>query len=433
MLIGVQLGYYSGVIAGFMNDYFRNWVSFLIAAGLTLVSFAVLALTITLDFSSVFIQLVTIFFMFIAGMGASFATVCSIVSVAKNFDRVVSTLLVAIMITYLKTAKEFDISLHDSFFDESSDSLYILLIGGIVSCVYMLGALSMRKIDLDDKLEKLCKHTDPIGVILYVAVLGIYLLTYWTVVKIIEIKVLGVFIILTFLFINFLVLIPAVILVKNKLMSGSGLLNLVRDVFTKEPKSHSIREMLKMPKYICLLISTMCVVGAGYSYDEASVRLSAEAGAIGSIDLSGDIFWLCDALGRFGGGVIAYLVVKSVNGYMFLLIFSILALIGNIGVFCIVGLDVDGGFMVILAAAFIGLGVGGFWVLVAQIIIDDGGLDHYGMNWGLSILANYIGIFGFDLLVYTIDLKFGAALGFVIMGVIAVACTVVSWKNDQKK
>lgn len=75
-------------------------------------------------------------------------------------------------------------------------------------------------------------------------------------------------------------------------------------------------------------------------------------------------FWLTDVLGRFVGGVLAYFLVEKVNGYVFLLAWAGCSLIGNIGIFTIVGLDLDGGFFLLIPAFFQGFGVGGFWVTV---------------------------------------------------------------------
>ena len=64
------------------------------------------------------LQLLTCLCLFLAGLAASIATVCSIVSAAKNFDRKVSVLLVAIMVTYMKLAQGFDEAVYHTFFED---------------------------------------------------------------------------------------------------------------------------------------------------------------------------------------------------------------------------------------------------------------------------------------------------------------------------
>lgn len=117
MIIAVQAGYYSGIIAGTLVDKFKNLINFSVAAFLALISYAGLAWTIGTDFGFG-IQLLSGFLFFLAGLSASIGTVCSIASTVKNFDWEVSTLLVAIMVTYMKMAQTFDLALKDGFFSE---------------------------------------------------------------------------------------------------------------------------------------------------------------------------------------------------------------------------------------------------------------------------------------------------------------------------
>ena len=175
----------------------------------------------------------------------------------------------------------------------------------------------------------------------------------------------------------------------------------------------------------------MMIVGAVYSYQENSVKLAAEAEAIGAIQIAEATFWLSDAIGRFGGGVLGYFLVESVNGYIFALIWAACSLVGNLCVFAIIGLDIDSGALIIILSFFQGLGIGGIWVVVPQVLIDDAGDEHFGLNWGLSILFAYIGMFTFDWLIFMLGLEFLVSLLFVIMGIVAVVCTFLGWKDDE--
>ncbi len=191
--------------------------------------------------------------------------------------------------------------------------------------------------------------------------------------------------------------------------------------------------MAKETKYWCLLVATMMVVGAGYAYQENSVKFAAEADAIGAIEVAEDVFWLADAIGRFGGGVLAYFTVKSINAYIFALGWAGCSLIGNLIVFAIIIVDIDSGILVVLLSFFQGLGIGGMWVVVPQILIDDAGDEGFGKNWGLSILFAYIGMFLFDLLIYWQELAVLTSILFVVMGIVALVCTFIGWKEDEKK
>jgi len=360
MLLCVQLGYYSGIIAGALVDSLPNITSYAIAAVLSLLSYGGLAYTIGSEFEF-WQQMLTCFLLFLCGLGASIGTVTSIVTNVKNFDDKVSTLLVAILITYMKMAQNFDEALKEGFFPETDDQIYLIILGVLTTIVCVLGMFTMRKVELGQVLETVSKETDPIGVLIYIASCGLYLFIYWTLVKFFNIYTAGVPVILFFLFLNFLLLGLAVFLVYAKVKSGKGVgLSSLSNALKKKTQLH-IGDMAGKLKYWCLL---MMVVGAGYSYQENSVKLAAEAQAIGAIQIADSVFWLSDALGRFGGGVLAYFLVEKVNGYIFALIWACCSLVGNCIVFGIIGLDIDSGFLIVLLSLFQGLGIGGIWVVV---------------------------------------------------------------------
>jgi len=67
---------------------------------------------------------------------------------------------------------------------------------------------------------------------------------------------------------------------------------------------------------------------------------------------------------------------------------------------------------------------------VAQILIDDAGDEGFGKNWGLTILFAYIGMFVFDWLIFMVGLGMLVSVLFVVMGIVAVVCTYVGWRDD---
>jgi len=296
--------------------------------------------------------MITCVLLFMAGLGASIGTVTSIVTNVKNFDDKVSTLLVAILITYMKMAQNFDEALKEGFFPEADDSIYLIIIGVLTTIVMIIGMFTMRKVELGQVLETISKETDPTGVLIFICVCGFYLFTYWVLVKLLGIYAAGVPVILFFLLLNFLMLGLSVFLVYKAAKSGKGVgLSSLSGALKKKEMRH-LGDMIGELKYWCLLISTMMVVGAGYSYQENSVKLAAEAQAIGSIVMAESTFWLTDAIGRFGGGVAAYFLVEKVNGYIFAIIWAICSLIGNLCVFAIIGLDIDSGALIIILSFF---------------------------------------------------------------------------------
>ena len=134
----------------------------------------------------------------------------------------------------------------------------------------------MRKVELGQILETVSKSTDPMGVLIFIATCGSYLFIYWVLVKFLELYKLGVFIIFFFLFLNFVMLGLSVYLVFKQAKSGKGVgLSSVTGALSKK-KQKTLGDMAKETKYWCILVATMMVVGAGYAYQENSVKLAAE-------------------------------------------------------------------------------------------------------------------------------------------------------------
>ena len=52
------------------------------------------------------------------------------------------------------------------------------------------------------------------------------------------------------------------------------------------------------------------------------------------------------------------------------------------------------------------------------------------MNWGPTILAAYIGIFIFTILIYLFEVGILVTLLFVVFGIAAVVLSVLAWKDD---
>lgn len=83
--------------------------------------------------------------------------------------------------------------------------------------------------------------------------------------------------------------------------------------------------------------------------------------------------WFNDFFSRLAGGLLVYFLIKKIDAYLFLIIFSIFTLIGHGATFAILALDIDGTLLFSSVGFFMALGAGGFWVLTAQIIMDEGG------------------------------------------------------------
>lgn len=144
------------------------------------------------------------------------------------------------------------------------------------------------------------------------------------------------------------------------------------------------------------------------------------------------LYWFNDGLGRLGGGVLAYFLYDKINGYLFLLIFSIFSFIGHAVLFLILTLNVDGGFMFTQVSFWLSLGAGAYWVLTAQIIIDDGGIRNFGMNWGNAVFFNFLGIFFFQLLTFFINFKSAMGVVALLTGILVPVFAGLAWHFDKK-
>ena len=418
------------IIGGLLVDKLPNLISFLIAAGLALVGFAGVAWSASGDFETLH-QLVCVLCQFIAGIACSIATICSVVTALKNFDREVAVLMAAIFVTYMKTAQAFDDAIQGAFLPEADTTVYIIVIGVICFVVFLIGAFTMRKVDCGKVIDMVSKQADPTGALVFIIVCGLYIFVYWVLVRLLNLYGIGAGIILFFLVLNFLMLGLAVYLIFLKIKGAKGLGG---GLSLKKPDEVTLAEALKDKVYLFTCFSAMCVMGTGYSYQAAQVLIVLEAEALDALGTADDAFWLADALARFGGGCIGFFLAEKVNKYLLLLIFSICAMLGDFGVCAILAADIDGGFVTFIPAVFIGLGVGGYWVIIAQIIVEEIGLDNYGSCWGMAITFNIIAIVLFDTLV---DLfGFGLVIGilYAIFGILAVVfCFLAKAAYDKNK
>lgn len=97
--------------------------------------------------------------------------------------------------------------------------------------------------------------------------------------------------------------------------------------------------------------------------------------------------------GRIGGGLLAYFLIDSINGYKWAII---AAVCGAIGFGIAILTDPLGGIFLFVAVILIGFAVGLFWVIVPSIVMEDAGEKNFGLNWGLTLFLNALGmlIFG---------------------------------------
>ena len=145
------------------------------------------------------------------------------------------------------------------------------------------------------------------------------------------------------------------------------------------------------------MVASMLIVGTATSYEDQIVSLSFITESVSKIDTAFDFIWLFDTLARFGGGLLAYFLIYWVNPYIFVVVYSVVGLAGHITTYIAYAYDIDGGLLLVVPACLVGTSVGGLWVIVPQILLDEAGIKPFPMLWGLTILANCIGIILFGI------------------------------------
>jgi hypothetical protein len=80
------------------------------------------------------------------------------------------------------------------------------------------------------------------------------------------------------------------------------------------------------------------------------------------------------------------------------------------------------------------LGAGASWVLTAQIIMDEGGIKHFGMNWGLAVTFNFLGWFMFFVLTYFLNFRsVGMGTCYLLTGILVPLFVFLAWHFDRKE
>mgnify|MGYP001186391831 CR=1 FL=1 len=132
--------------------------------------------------------------------------------------------------------------------------------------------------------------------------------------------------------------------------------------------------MLAKPKYLFLLFAFFLVEGAQWQYSKRFPSVAVEATVPGAITPTANTLWFNDAFARILGGVLVYFLIHKLDAYLFMIIFSFCSLLGHFFCFAVLTLNVDGTFFFASVGFWMALGSGAFWVLTAQIIMDEGGI-----------------------------------------------------------
>lgn len=385
---GVLFGYYGGIIAGPMVDLIGTTICFIIAAIFAGAGFIALAFFTTAGNVGTAGVVGIIFLLIFVSLSCAIATISAIATVIKNFSRNVGSMVTAVMITYYILAPWFDLTVRHGYFEGIDLQTNLIAMGIIHFVVYILAAFIVDENEQSDRLKKASSITDRFGVLIYAAIAaGFIAVIYFTCVIAEEYRV-GVFMMGLFILINFIALaftISALLGQINKQDTSNVAVDEV-------PPKKNFGEMCTDIRYWCLLFGTFCVVGSCGTY---YIEAQSIANAIGNPDVGKNInkaFYLSEMTAILGGGLLAAIFVRLINGWLVAAIAAFSAMLG----FTLVFAAESSEFWFFLSAFFVGAGIGGWWVIVPQIITDDAGPRSFESLWGLAIQVNVFGLFCFE-------------------------------------
>ena len=395
---GVLGGYYGGILSGPIVDIVGTTVSFVLSAIISCGGFIALAYYTDSGTVSQFNAIVIISLIVAVSFASSIATIASISTVIKNFSRNVGSMIAAVMMSYFFIAQYFDSCIRHGYF-EGVELRKSMIVSGVAQfIIYILAAFIIHENEISPVLKKASNMTDRFGIFLYAIIAGGFVAAIYFTCVIAENWKLGIFFMLILILINFVVLGFAIQMLLGRI-KGADTSNVGDERHV--PKKH-IGQMLCEFEYYCLLIGTFIVIGSGttFYFEAESVGV-----ALGKEDAGKQVhklFWISEGIAILGGGIFAALFVKLINGYLFAALAAFAATVG----FALVFLAASyGSFWFWLSSFFVGAAVGGWWVIVPQIILDDHGPRNFETLWGFTLTFNFLGMFAFERFFMWIDEK----------------------------
>lgn len=382
----VLFGYYLGLIPGYIVRFFSPMGSYIFASLMALISFCTLGWIAENGDGSTFYWIIMMLSLFFGAMSGGIATIASIVTTVKSFPRLAGILLIVIFLSYYKVAPYLEYSIRSAFFEEPSLMLYFIGLGCVLAAIYGISAFVVREIDLGGSIENLIKDADRMGLLVYVLVEALLLASFYVVALIYEEWFIGAIILLSFMVLNFFVVGVAAKTVYDKLRSGNfSISSLKRD--TRDEKL--FEEMMKEPKYLSLVFASFLVIGVTSTFNFNIFQIAFSYGAIDQADHLLDSYWAADMFGRFALGLLAYFMIDRINGYKWAVGASVSVATG-FGLILLT--EAIGTSFLYIGTVFIGIGAGLFWVIVPSIVMEDAGENNFGLNWGLTLFVNALGM-----------------------------------------
>lgn len=384
----VLIGYYLGIIPGAIVRMNMPVLAYGLAAILALICFPILGYIAENGEGGTGTWILMMTSLFFGAMSGSFATITAIVTVVKSFPKLEGILLIVILIAYYKIAPYLEFSIRSGFFEEPSLLWYFVVLGVILALIYAVAIVAVREITIDGFVENLIQDYDRAGLFAFVFLELCFLASFFVVALIYENWFIGAILMISFIVLNFFVVGIAFKVVYDKVSETKKFESRDR---TKR-REMKFEQMLGESKYHSILWASFIVVGVCSTFNFNLFQIAFSYGKVDSADDLLDSFWASDMFARFGGGLFAFLLFHSVNGYTWAFGAAVTAAIG----FGLVLLtEALGAAFLFTGGCFIGFGLGMFWVIVPYIVMEDAGEANFGLNWGLTLLMNAIGMIVF--------------------------------------
>jgi hypothetical protein len=393
----VLFGYYLGIIPGYLYRAVGDAFSFVIAAVMAIISFSVLGYLAVSDDSGTAHWVFMMIFLFTGAMSGGIATIGAIVIPVKSFPKESGLLIIVIMLSYYKIAPYLEFSFRSAFLEDPDLMYYFAGVGLFIACAFVLAAISIREVTLGDAIEGVIDRFDKMALLAYVLLAVIFFASFFVAALIIENWFIGIILFIAFLVANFFAVGAAfgVVYSRAKGAGAKALAGASKGGAEKKREEWSFEEMLRKGKYHAIVWSSMIIIGTCSTYSFNIFQTAFAFGQIDNADNFLDTFWAADMMGRIGGGILAFFMYQELkmNFYQYSVFASMIAVLG----FGTVLLTEAVGAPAMFASTWmVGLASGMFWVIVPVIVMEDAGEKNFGLNWGLSLFANVLGmlIFG---------------------------------------
>ena len=386
---GVIFGYYGGVLVGPFVDLVGTTVAFPIAAIFSGGGFVGLAYFSEGGKTETFGTIVIVALVIFVSFSSAIAAITSISTIIINFSKNVGPMIAAVMMTYYFIAPWFDITVRKGYFDDVSLKTNMIAMGVIQFVVFLLAAIVMDENEQSPSLKKASSLTDRVGILIYAGIAGGFAAVIYSFVIVAEMYSVGVFFMALLVLINFIVLGFTIQLLLGRI-KRSDTSNVAED---KHPEKRNVCQMIFDIRYISLLLGAFIVVGSGFTYYSEAPSVAV---AIGHPELGVNVvkaYWASLVITTLGGGLIAAIFNRLINGWVFAAVAALSSAAGFGFVFLA---DGYGEFWFYLSAFFVGGGVGGWWVIVPQLILDDQGPRNFESLWGISLTVIAAGWFSFE-------------------------------------